>query len=277
MEESGLLAVKDGTRIYWHGFKPSGEIRGLVFISHGLGEHIGRYTHLAKFLEGKSFAVFGSDHRGHGKSDGKRGHIMSFDQYLDDYKIFRDSVVERFPGKKNFLLGHSLGGLIAVNYVLKYPSDFPALALSSAGLKIKTEASPIKLALGRFFSKVLPGITMGNELDPNQVSRDPEVVKKYIEDPLVHDRVSARFYTSTVAAVEQAHKRAGEIKIPILVMQSGADGMVDPEGAREFFEKVSSPDKTLKYWEGFYHEMFNEVEKEKPYQYLLAWLEQHLA
>ncbi len=276
MEESGFLAGNDGSRIYWRGFLPSGEIRAVLFIAHGLGEHIGRYEHLAGFLNQAGFAVFGTDHRGHGRSDGKRGHIMSFDQYLNDYKVFRDSVIARLAGKKSFLLGHSLGGLIATHYTLAYPNDFSGLILSSAALKAKIEASPVKLALGRFFSKVLPGITMSNELDPNMISHDPEAVKKYIDDPLVHDRVSARWFTSFVAAIDQAQARAGEIRVPILVMQSGEDKLVDPDGAKEFFEKVKSPDKTLKYWEGFYHEMFNEPEKDKPYQLLREWLEKRL-
>ena len=109
------------------------------------------------------------------------------------------------------------------------------------------------------------------------LSHDKEVVKRYIEDPLVHDRVSARWFTSFVSAIKEAQRRAREIMIPILVMQSGEDGLVAPDGAREFFEKLGSKDKALKYWDGFYHEMFNEVEKEKAYQFLLEWIERHLS
>ena len=277
MEESGYLSAKDGKKIFWQGWRPADNVKALVIIAHGLGEHIARYAHLAGFLNQKGYAVFGSDHRGHGKTEGKRGHILAFDEYIEDFKVFRDSVVSRFPGKCSILLGHSMGGLIAVHYVLKYPTDFDGLVLSSAGLKVKIEVNPVKLALGRFFSKVLPGITMSNELDPHMISHDREEVRKYIDDPMVHDRVSARWFTSFMAAIEQAQARAGEIKIPILVMQSGDDKLVDPDGAKEFFPKVASADKTLKYWEGFYHEMFNEVEKQKPYQFLLDWIEKHCA
>jgi len=277
MQESGFLPADDGAKLYWQGVRPESETRGLVLISHGLGEHIARYDHLAAFLAEKKFAVFGPDHRGHGRSDGRRGHVLAFDRYLRDFKIFRDDTVARFPGQKIFLLGHSLGGLIAVHYALAHPADFDCLVLSSAALKVKIEASPLKLALGRFFSKVIPGLSMSNGLDPNMISHDPEVVKKYIDDPLVHDRVSARWYTSFISAIAEAQARAGEMKMPALVMQSGEDRLVDPEGAREFFQKLGSPDKTLKYWEGFYHEMFNEVEKAKVYQFLLDWLEKHLA
>ncbi len=276
MKESGFIESFDGTKIYWQGWLTKAEPRALVFISHGLGEHIGRYEHLAQFLVERGFSVFGSDHRGHGKSGGKRGHIKSFDEYLRDYKIFRDQTLERHSAPRLFLIGHSMGGLIAVHYLLTYPEDFSALILSSPALKVKIDASPIKLALGRFFSRALPGITMSNGLDPNLVSRDPEVVKKYIEDPLVHDRVSARWFTCFVSAIDQAQARAGELNLPILIMQSGADGLVVPEGAREFYQKVSSPDKTLKIWEGFYHEMFNEPEKQEVFEFLFHWMEKHL-
>ena len=277
MQESGFLAADDSAKIYWQGVRPSDDIRGLILVSHGLGEHIGRYEHLAAFLLEKGFAVCGPDHRGHGRTDGRRGHVLSFDRYIRDFKIFRDATVSRIPGLKIFLLGHSMGGLIAAHYALAHPSDFDCLILSSAALKVKIDASPVKLALGRFFSKVLPGLTMSNGLDPNMVSHDQEVVKKYIDDPLVHDRVSARWYTSFTAAIAAAQARAGELKMPALVMQSSEDKLVDPEGAREFFGKLGSKDKTLRYWDGFYHEMFNEIEKAKVYQFLLDWLEKHLA
>ena len=277
MQESGFLAAQDGTRIYWQGWRPASEPRAFICIAHGVGEHIERYAHLASFLNEKGFAVFGCDHRGHGRSDGKRGHVLSFDEYIKDYKIFRDSVSSRFSGKKSCLLGHSLGGLIAVHYALAHPADFDCLVLSSAAVKVIIDANPVKIALGKFFSKVLPELTMGSGLDANMISRDKEVVKKYVNDPLVHDRVSARWFTSFVAAIDQANARAGEIKLPALVMQSSEDKLVDPSGAREFFARLGSSDKTLQYWEGFYHEMFNETEKDKVYQFLLNWLEKHLA
>jgi len=277
MQESGLIKSWDGTQIYWQGWRPKGEIRGLILISHGLGEHIDRYADLAGFLNQKGFAVFGCDHRGHGKSGGKRGHIMSFDEYIRDVKLFRDSVVDRFPGKKKFLLGHSMGGLIAVHYQLERPNDFDRVVLSSPALKNIIEVNPFVAAIGRVMSRILPGTSLSNKLDPNMISHDPEVVKKYINDPLVHDRVSTRWFVCFVAAMAEAHRRAGEIKVPILVMQSSEDKLVHPAGAREFFSELGSKDKTLQYWEGFYHEMFNEVGKEKAYQFLLDWLNQHLA
>ena len=277
MQESGFLSSKDGIKIYGQGLMPGDKPRALIFIAHGLGEHIGRYADLADYLTSKGFAVFGIDHRGHGKSQGRRGHILSFDQYIEDYKTFRDSVVSRFPSQKSFLLGHSLGGLISVHYVLKYPLDFSGLVLSSPALKIKVEVNPIKQALGKVFSRLIPGVSMSNGLDPNLLSHNPEVVNNYINDPLVHDRVSARWFICFTGAIEEAQARAQEIKIPILVMQSSEDRIVDPGGSKEFFGKIASSDKNLKNWEGFYHEMFNEFDKSKVYQFFGDWLEKHIA
>ncbi len=276
MEESGFIDSFDGTKLYWKGWSADKSPRALILIAHGLGEHIGRYEHLGKFLAEKGFLVFGSDHRGHGRSEGKRGHIMSFDEYVRDYKIFRDFIQEKIGEEKSFLIGHSMGGLIAVHYVLNYPDDFSGLILSSPALRVEVSAGKVKQALGKFFSKYLPSLTMSNGLDPNFISRDPEVVKRYIEDELVHDRVSARWFTSFISAIDEAQRRAGEIKLPLLVMQSGADKLVVPDGAKEFYEKAQSQDKTLKIWEGFYHEMFNEPEKEEVFKFLLEWLEAHL-
>jgi len=277
LQESGFLTAKAGIKIYWQGLMPEDKPKALIFIAHGLGEHIGRYRDLAEYLKSKGFAVFGIDHRGHGKSQGRRGHILSFDQYLGDYKAFRDSVIGRFPSQKSFLLGHSLGGLISVHYVLKYPKDFSGLVLSSPALKIKIDANPITQALGRVFSRLLPGISISNGLDPNMLSHNPEVVKDYLNDPLVHDRVSVRWFTCFTNAIEEAQAKAKEIKIPILVMQSSEDRLVEPAGSKEFFEKVLSSDKAFKNWEGFYHEMFNELDKARVYQFFENWLEKHIA
>ena len=169
-----------------------------------------------------------------------------------------------------------MGGLIATMWALRQPEGLAGLVISSAAYAVKIDANPIKLALGRFFSKYLPALTMGNELDPNMVSRDKDIVRKYIDDPLVHDRVSARWFTSFTGAIEEVNARAGELKVPILIMQSGEDSLVDPEGAPKFHAKVGSQDNTLKIWEGFYHEMFNEPEKQEVYSYALEWLDKHL-
>lgn len=270
--EQGRFEGRGGVSIFWHAWLPSEAPAAVLMLAHGLGEHLGRYQQVAEFFVGQGYAVFALDHRGHGRSGGKRGHVERFADYLADLDLLRRRVGESFPGKKIFLLGHSLGGLIAAHYALAHQPELSGLITSSAAFKVKIEANAVKLALGGFFSRHWPSLTMSNELDPNHISRDPAVVKAYISDPLVHDRVSARWFTEFTAAIEQAQARAPELKLPLLVMQSAADQLVVPEGASEFYAKAGSRDKTLKLWPGLYHEMFNEPEKAEVMKFTSEWL-----
>jgi acylglycerol lipase len=276
MHEDNHFKGAGGLSIFYQAWVPE-SYRASLAIAHGLGEHSGRYAHLAGFLNEKGIACFALDHRGHGRSGGRRGHVMSFSEYLDDMEAFWKIVREKNSGRKTFALGHSMGGLIATLWAMRHPEGLAGLIISSAAYAVKIEASPVKLALGRFFSRYAPSLSMSNGIDPNNISRDKDVVRRYIEDPLVHDKVSARWYTSFMQAMEDCNERASELNVPILIMQSGNDRLVDPEGAPRFHSKVGSGDKTLKIWDGFFHEMFNELEKEKVYKYTLEWLEKHLA
>jgi len=275
-KEEGTFTGAEAVGIFWQAWLPD-TIRAVCLVSHGLGEHSGRYQHVAERLGEKDIASFALDHRGHGRSGGKRGHVTRFFHYLSDLDSFRHQVEERFLDLPRFLIGHSMGGLIAAHYAITHGSGLSGLILSSAALRVDVEASPVKLALGRLFSRTLPGITMSNELDSNMISHDRSVVEAYNDDPLVHDRVSARWFTEFTGAIEAVHEKAHEISVPVLVMQSGDDALVAPRGAREFFERLTVEDKTLKYWDGFYHEMFNEVEKEKPISFMIEWIESHLS
>lgn len=273
--EEGTFIGKKGVEIFRRAWVPD-TTRAVVILCHGLGEHSGRYAQLAADFDKKDLAVFALDHRGHGKSGGKRGHVDSFDDYLSDLDSFRTEVDERFGDIPRFLLGHSMGGLIAARYAEKNGAGLAGLILSSAALRVDVDASPLKLAAGRFFSKVMPGLSMSNGLDPDKLSHDAEVAEAYKEDPLVHDRVSARWYTEFTAAIEEVHEQAREINVPCLVMQSEKDELVAPRGAPEFFERLTVSDKTLREWEGFYHEMFNEKERQKPVETTLAWIGERL-
>lgn len=273
--ESGKFTGAGGMEIFWQCW-PTENPRAVCLIAHGLGEHLGRYEHVAAALGERGIGAFALDHAGHGRSGGKRGHVLSFNWYLADLDALRKKAEEKFPPLPCFLLGHSLGGLIAARYAEKRGNGLSGLILSSAALRVEVDAPALKLAAGRFFSKVLPGLSMSNGLNPDFLSHDPQVVAAYVSDPLVHNRVSARWFTEFTAAIESAQAEAGRITFPVLVMQSGEDKLVAPQGAKEFFDRLTVADKTLQIWDGFYHEMFNEVEKEKPISFLLSWIENHL-
>ena len=261
-----------GVRIFYQRWLPADYDRVMV-IAHGLGEHSGRYGNVVEYFTPRGFAVYALDHRGHGRSGGRRGHAGSFDDYLEDLDRLVRIAAGDEEGKPLFLVGHSLGGLIALAYTLARPDRLDGLIVSSSALKLKVAVPGWKAALGKFFSRFIPTFTMGSELNPDDVSRDPAVVEAYKADPLVHDRVSARFFQEFVGAMEKVGGDAHRLTLPSLVLQAGADRLVDPDGSREFFAKITNEDQELKIYEGLYHEIFNEKERGQVFADMERWLE----
>jgi alpha-beta hydrolase superfamily lysophospholipase len=233
-----------------------------MVIAHGLGEHSGRYLNVINLLVPKGVTIFAPDFRGHGKSDGKRGHVLAFSDYLSDLdSMFGAALKERKPGTKFFLLGHSLGGLIGINYMIRGQKTLDGLIISSPSLGLTVKVPAVKAALGKVMSSVWPGLSLNNELDASKISHDEKVVEAYKNDPLVHDRVTARWFTEFLTAMETAANGASEIKLPCLIQLAGDDHLVNADASKAFFGKISSEDKTLHVYEGFYHEIFNEREE----------------
>lgn len=253
----------DGLNIFYRHYKASPEKARMV-ISHGLGEHSGRYLNVINRLVPKGISIFAPDFRGHGKSDGKRGHVLSFDDYLEDlYSTFEEVVKEKKPGMKCFLLGHSMGGLIAINYAIRRQDTIDGLIISSPSLGVAVKVPAIKAALGKAMSSLLPGLSLNNELDASKISHDEKVVAAYRNDSLVHNRVTARWFTEFLSAMEKANNQVSEIKVPFLMQIAGDDHITDAAVSESFFERVSSKDKTLHVYEGLYHEIFNEKEEDR--------------
>jgi len=218
------------------------------------------------------FVVWACDDRGHGKSAGKRGHVDNFDDYLADLSYLIRIAKERFPTGRTFMLGHSLGGLIALTYAEKHGNELAGLVVTSPLIGLRMKVSPAKAFIGKLLSGITPTFSMKTGLDASLLSRDREVVRKYVEDPLVHDVASARFYTELLRAQDETILRADKLTAPCLIMQASADGIVDASATAIFFKRVASSDKTLKVYEGFYHEILNEPGKESVLQDIDAWL-----
>lgn len=253
----------DGLNIFYRQYKASPEKAKMIII-HGLGEHSGRYLNVINRLVPKGISIFALDFRGHGKSDGKRGHVLSFDDYLEDlYSISGVAIKEKKPGIKYFLLGHSLGGLIAINYAIRRQETIDGLIISSPSLGVAVKVPAIKAVLGKAMSSLWPGLSLNNELDASKISHDEKVVAAYRNDPLVHDRVTARWFTEFLSSMKKANNQASEIKVPFLMQIAGDDHLVDAAMSKSFFERVSSKDKTLHVYEGLYHEIFNEKEEDR--------------
>ncbi|WP_455285022.1 alpha/beta hydrolase [[Eubacterium] cellulosolvens] len=261
-----------GTQIHYGAWTPSGKPKAILVIVHGIGEHSRRYVHVADHMARLEFAVWACDLRGHGKSGGKRGHVDSFDDYLADLGQLIRIARDHYPGTKTFLLGHSLGGLIAPNYAEKHPGELDGLIASAPALGEKMEVSPVKVFLAKTLSSIVPTFSTTTGLDPNLLSHDREVVREYVEDPMVHKVVTARWFTEYRRAQDETMRHADKLTLPCLVIQSGADGIVDPAVATEFFKRIKSSDKTLKVYEGFYHESLNEIGKESVLRDIDTWL-----
>ncbi|MFB0561489.1 MAG: lysophospholipase [Candidatus Lokiarchaeia archaeon] len=269
--EEGKFDGKGGTKIYYQFWKPE-KAKAVVLGVHGLAEYTGRYTHVADHFANEEIAFYALDHRGHGLSEGVRGHIDSFDDYLDDLDTFLEIVKEKEPGKKIFLLGHSLGGTISIAYTLKHPEKIDGLILSSPGLKLATELDPELIKAIEELSKSNPTQELPNEIDPYNLSHDKEICEKYDKDPLVFKTITARFGTEFVSTMEKLIENAGMLKVPTLLLVAGDDKLVNPEGSKEFAERVTEKDFKMIIYDGFYHELFNEVEKEKVFREVDDWL-----
>ncbi|MFP4532511.1 MAG: lysophospholipase [Desulfobacterales bacterium] len=253
--------------------------RGRILIAHGLGEHSGRYYHVMERLLKKGLSVWAIDHRGHGQSGGKRGHIQRFDQYIEDLQQMMKLVRTDMPeNMKCFLLGHSMGGLIVLNYAEKHPRMIDGVIASSPGLAPADRIPVVKGAAGRIMSKIWPAMALNNEVDSRFLSHDSKVVSDYDNDPLVHPWVTARWFTEYVDAMADTIRSAPSIKTPILMQVAGDDHLVSPEASRKFFDSLTVRDKTLHFYEGLYHEIYNEAAKdrERVLADLEKWLDEHM-
>ena len=277
-ESTGNFDTQDNLKIFYRKYQADPE-RARMVIAHGLGEHSGRYGNIVERLLPKGITIWALDHRGHGQSDGPKGHILSFDQYINDLQTMVELSKGGVPeGMKCILMGHSMGGLIALNFALQFPEMIDSVIVSSPVLGIKVEVPIIKRALGKAMSSIWPGMTLGNEVDASKISHDEEVVRAYENDPLVHDRVSARWFTEFLSAMEEVHRLCSKLEVPTLMQVAGDDDLVDADASKTFFENLTLDDKTLYLYDGLYHEIYNEPEDQraKVLSDLETWLENHI-
>ncbi len=273
--QEGTLSGTAGAELFTQSWQPDGEPRAVLAIVHGIGEHSGRYPNVVDTLVARGLAVYGYDHRGHGRSTGQRGHITRWSEFRQDLGLFLARVRQEQAGRPLFLMGHSLGGLIVLEYVLHDPNGLRAV-VASAPAVAQTGASPLLVALSRIMSRLAPTFSLDTGLDASAISRDPAAVRAYTNDPLVHGKATARFGAEFVEAMAWVNAHAVEFQPPLLVIQGTADRLVPAAAVRAFFERVPVADKEFHEYEGYYHECHNDVDWEKPVGELADWLEQHL-
>jgi alpha-beta hydrolase superfamily lysophospholipase len=274
-QEGFFKGVRDAN-IYFQSWLPEGEPKAAILIVHGLAEHSGRYGNVVNHFVPLGYAVYGIDHLGHGKSDGERVHVKSFDDYTNTLKAHFDKIRGSQPGKPFFLVGHSMGGLISAVYLLDHQAELMGAVLSGPAVKIPGNVTPATIFVGTILSALIPRFGLIG-LEAEGVSRDPAVVQAYVSDPLVYrGKMTARLAAEMLKAMQTIAAQATRITLPILILQGSADRLVDPTGARMLYDAVSSADKEIRVYDGFYHEVFNEPEHDKVFRDVEIWLEAHL-
>lgn len=271
---SSTVRTPDGLTL-WAGHHLVPEARARVVLIHGYAEHAGRYAEAIAGLTGAGFECHTLDLRGHGRSEGVRGHVLRFEEYLEDVDLFLESLPETTLPR--FLVGHSLGGLISLAYVLRRPDAFGALAVSSPFLLPAMPVPWLKETLATAVSRVAPTFLMDSGIDARWLSHDPAIVEAYIADPMVFKTVNPRWFSEARKVQDEILERAGEIRLPTLFLLGGADPIAHPERGRQVFELLGSRDKRLRVYDDLFHEVLNEVERERVLRDLLDWLGERLS
>jgi alpha-beta hydrolase superfamily lysophospholipase len=264
--------ASDGIVLAWVRWDPAGAARGTICHAHGLGEHSGRWGHVARAFTAAGFVFLAFDLRGHGRSGGPRGHTPSYRQVLDDIGLF----LHLAPVRPTIAYGHSMGGQFVLNRVLTDPAGIDAVIVTSPWLRLAFPAPPVKVLLGRGLYSVLPAMTLPTGLEPAALSHDPAVVAAYANDPLVHDRVSFRLGIDLLDGGEGALAQAGGCRLPLLLMHGSADRLTDPGATQLFHDAAASTDKTFRLWPGLFHETHNELAWEDVVAVSTGWARAHI-
>jgi alpha-beta hydrolase superfamily lysophospholipase len=246
---------------------------GVIFV-HGIGEHTGRYDNWVKKFSEIGIACAGVDLPGHGRSDGKRGHIRNYkvtDGMLD---ILIREYRKTFPGIPVFLYGHSLGGGIVLKYLIDSKPPVKGAIISSPYLKLAFEPPVFKVALARVMNFIFPSLVQPTGLNANHISHDKMVVDKYVSDPMVHNKISVSLFNSATSAADFILKHAGEIDIPLYIIHGSDDHLTSPDGSRELASKAGKSE--LRIWEGGYHELHNEPVKDEVFSEIISWIDRHI-
>jgi acylglycerol lipase len=267
----------DGLSIFAQGWEPV-ELspKTVVCLVHGIGEHTNRYAHVAEAFTKAGYVLFGADLRGHGKSEGPRGHFPSIHAVTRDIDQLLDQARSRYPGVPLILYGHSLGGILVLYYGLKQKPDVKGILATSSGLHTALEKQPAKILAAKILGSLIPGVSLPTGLDVNAISQDKEVVAVYSADPLVHDRMSLGFGKIMLGVIGWTFKHAKEFSLPLLLMHGKSDTIAYPSGSTEIAALVKENCK-LVLWEDGWHELHNEPFKEEVFKSMISWMDVLLA
>lgn len=264
--------TQDGINIFAQDWRPEDAPRAAVVLVHGLGEHSGRYQHVAQYFTRAGYTLSAMDLRGHGRSGGVRGHFPSFDAVMGDINQLLDETQKMFPNVPLFLYGHSLGGALVLYFGYTQKRDLHGIIATSPALAAGSPVPAAKIFADKLLNSVAPTFTMNNGLDFDSLSHDPEVKKVYLNDPLVHPLISARLGIQLLNAGTWIRSHSGNFPYPLLLMQGADDRIVNAAENQKFAQGLTG-DVTFKWWPGLCHELHNEYEKERVLQVMVDWLD----
>lgn len=277
IHESGTFGSYDGLRLYYQHWRTVAMPCAVLVIVHGLAEHSGRWERFARELAEAGYAVEAFDLRGHGRSEGMWGYVTSFDDYVKDLETFLHAVRARYAALPIILMGHSMGGTIAALFAITQAFPIAGLILSAPAVRLWQDTGWGMQIVFRLISRLLPRMRT-LPLNAQDISRDLTVVQAYDQDPLVYRAgVRARTANELLQATRRVREGAGRLRVPLLILQGTQDRLVQPRGAAELYEGAAAQDKTLRLYEGFYHELLNEPERAQVLADILAWLEARFA
>lgn len=272
----GKFTGRNNYNLYRQAWLPDGIPAAVLIVVHGIAEHSGRYANLVNYFVPKGYAVYSFDLRGHGKSDGKRSYIERFSYYLDDLKTFYNKVIEENKNIKAFLVGHSMGSTLAIDYALEHRNEFSGLIVSGTTLKPGASINKTSIFMAKILSVILPKMGV-SALSADGISRDKAVIEAYVNDPLDYTgKLSARTGAELLKTMGKIQSRISELSLPILIMHGTADCISDPSSSQMLFDGAGSKDKTLKLYEGFYHEVFNDPGRQQVFSDMDDWLKLHV-
>jgi acylglycerol lipase len=243
----------------------------LVFI-HGMAEHSGRYQYPVEYFTHRGYIVYAMDLRGHGESGGRRSYAESFDHLMEDIRLFLEMVKKEQKRRKIFLVGHSFGGQLALNYGSRYPKSVDGIIVSSPNLRLRMPLSFLKRLAAPVLSRILPKVTFGNSLDPSTISRDPKVVDAYRYDPKVQKGITLRLADLVLENLMDVMQLAEKFRVPAFLMHGSGDAICCPDATREFYSKIPIRDKSYRIYDGFYHEIFNEIGRNQVFRDMDLWI-----
>lgn len=273
--EHSYFKTHDNHRLYYESHLPANP-SAILIVVHGFSEHAGRYKNFIDSFV-RDFGVYVFDLRGHGRSDGIRAHVEEFEDFIEDLHVFVDIVAAKHKFLKKFLVAHSMGGQISLNYLAKYPTNpLSGFVTSSANVKVAVPIHPIKRYAGQALSHFFPTMRLDHEINTRWISSDPEAVRSFEEDPLVHPNITVNLARHILENQDNLVAKAKKIKLPALMLHGDEDRICAIEGTEEFFASLKSKDKTKKIYPGMYHEIFNEREKETVFSDIRKWLEKRV-